>query len=58
VPNGPHAAWKNRSKVSQSVVVFTPPATSRQPFDLLGSRGRVFRVLDDWKGRPISRDLR
>ncbi|TWB95079.1 ferredoxin thioredoxin reductase variable alpha subunit [Synechococcus sp. Ace-Pa] len=44
-------------KVSQSVVVFTHPEHRGKPFDLLGQQGEVFRVLDDWKGRPISPTL-
>ena len=43
--------------VSTSVVVFNHPQHRGESFDMEGSEGEVFKVLDDWKGRPISPTL-
>jgi hypothetical protein len=44
-------------KVSQSVVLFNHPEHRGQAFDMQGQEGQVDRVLNDWKGRPISPTL-
>ena len=33
------------------------PQHRGESFDMEGSEGEVFQVLDDWKGRPISPTL-
>ena len=43
--------------VSTSVVVFNHPQHRGESFDMEGTEGEVFKVLDDWKGRPISPTL-
>lgn len=44
-------------KVNQSVVVFNHPQHRGEPFDMQGQEGEIFKVLTDWKGRPISPTL-
>jgi hypothetical protein len=44
-------------KVSQSVVLFNHPEHRGQAFDMQGQEGQVDKVLNDWKGRPISPTL-
>jgi len=44
-------------KVSQSVVFFNHPEHRGQAFDMQGQEGQVDKVLNDWKGRPISPTL-
>jgi len=46
-----------RVRVKSSVVVYVHPLHRNQPFDTIGSEGEVVKVLDDWKGRPISPTL-
>lgn len=43
--------------VVTSVVVFNHPEHRGEAFDMNGSSGEVVKVLDDWKGRPISPTL-
>jgi hypothetical protein len=43
--------------VASSVVVFNHPEHRGQAFDMKGASGEVFKVLDEWKGRPISPTL-
>ena len=44
-------------KVSQSVVLFNHPEHRGLAFDMQGQEGQVDKVLNDWKGRPISPTL-
>ena len=43
--------------VASSVVVFNHPEHRGEPFDMQGTSGEVVKVLDEWKGRPISPTL-
>lgn len=44
----------DRVRISSSVVLFHHPEHRNQPHDANGMEGTVKKVLNDWKGRPIS----
>ncbi|GAB4550873.1 MAG: ferredoxin-thioredoxin reductase variable chain [Pleurocapsa sp.] len=47
----------DRVRVSKSVIVYHYPQQRKKPFDIKGMEGEVDKVMQDWRGRPISPNL-
>ena len=44
----------DRVRVAVTTTVYHHPGHRGQPFDVIGQEGEIIRLMNQWKGRPVS----